>query len=226
MRYPTPLFPIIVAKLLGGGGSVSPESVLAAMEGMSDAQAEDARAAIGADDLFIVNVDEASTPITADKTFAEVQAAIAAGKTVVYVSAIFQAATIGSDANKIKATGIIEGDYISLVTLTHNSSGVTATQTAISPAPTTVTDLTSTSVTLSSAADNTEYSYGELSALTVTAITATGDFIIRFTSGATATTTNFPASMVFPEAFAAEANTRYEINVSDGYALVAGWPTA
>ena len=91
--------------------------------------------------------------------------------------------------------------------------------------PTKVTDTTSTSITLASAADNTIYTYGTLTALTVTAIAASGDFIIRFVSGSTPTTTNFPASLVFPEAFSAEANTRYEINVSDGYALVASWPT-
>lgn len=90
----------------------------------------------------------------------------------------------------------------------------------------TVTDTSSTSITLALAADNTIYEYGTLSALTVTAIPAAGDFIIRFTSGATATTTNFPASMVFPEAFSAEANTRYEINVSNGYALAVGWPVS
>lgn len=93
-------------------------------------------------------------------------------------------------------------------------------------APTTVTDLESSSITLSSAANNTIYEYRELSALTVTAIANPGDFIIRFTSGATPTTTNFPASMKFPEAFAPEANTRYEINCSNGYALVTGWPIA
>lgn len=92
-------------------------------------------------------------------------------------------------------------------------------------APTVVTDLDSSSITLASAADNTIYNYGELASLTVTAIAATGDFIIRFTSGSTATVTNFPASMKFPEAFSAEASTRYEINVSKGYALVASWPT-
>lgn len=91
--------------------------------------------------------------------------------------------------------------------------------------PTKVTDLESSSVTLAKAEDGKVYSYGELAALTITAIDASGDFIIRFTSGATATTTDFPATMIFPEEFAAEANTRYEINVSNGYALAVGWPT-
>ena len=73
---------------------------------------------------------------------------------------------------------------------------------------------------------NTLYRCGELTALTVTDVASAGDFIICFTSGATATTTDFPASMVFPEAFAAEANTRCEINVSNGYALAVGWPVS
>lgn len=91
--------------------------------------------------------------------------------------------------------------------------------------PTTSTQAGS-SVTIASATDNTIYECGELTALTVTAISNPGDFIIRFTSGSTPATTNFPASMVFPEAFAAEASTRYEISVSNGYALVASWPVS
>lgn len=141
MRWPTPLTPIIIAKLLGGGGaSVTPESVLYALQGMDSTQAGDALTAIN------------------------------------------------GEAN-----------------------------------PTVVHDTSAASVTITAAA-NTIYEYGELTSLTVTTIPASGDFIIRFTSGSTATTTSFPASMKFSEAFAAEANTRYEINVSNGYALVASWP--
>lgn len=97
---------------------------------------------------------------------------------------------------------------------------------AFAPKTSVVTDTTSTSITLASAADNTIYEYGELTNLTVTAIPANGDFIIRFTSGATPTTTSFPASMVFQSAFVATADTRYEISVSDGYAVVGEWPVA
>lgn len=53
MRGMTPLGPIIAAKLMGGNGqgaSVTPASVLAAMEGMDSSQQSDARAAIGATD--------------------------------------------------------------------------------------------------------------------------------------------------------------------------------
>lgn len=96
-------------------------------------------------------------------------------------------------------------------------------------APTKVTDLSSTSITLASAADNTVYEYGELSSLTIPAIPASGSFVIIFISGSTPTTTSFPVTMKFPTANGAmdacAANTRYEINVVDGYALAVGWPT-
>lgn len=199
--------------------------------GKSTAEKLQARTNIGAGtaDLFVITLTESGGVYSADKTFAEILAAIDAGK----ICELYQ------------------GDYVAMV-MEHDSS---TTVRFVSVVPYSneirfyelngdgpddewvvefyyyeeksnkVTDLSSTSITIASAADNTIYSYGELTALTVTAIPATGDFIIRFTSGATPTTTNFPASMVFPEAFSAEANTRYEINVSDGYALVAGWPT-
>ena len=76
-------------------------------------------------------------------------------------------------------------------------------------------------------ADNTIYKCGELTSLTVSNPPATGNYIIVFTSGSTATTTTIPSSVKFPTSdgsFAAEANTRYEINVSDGYAVVGEWP--
>ncbi len=75
-------------------------------------------------------------------------------------------------------------------------------------------------------ANNTIYECGELTSLTVTDPPATGSYVIRFTSGSTATTTTIPASIIFPEAFSAEANTRYEINVEDGYAVAVGWPVS
>lgn len=70
---------------------------------------------------------------------------------------------------------------------------------------------------------NTIYNCGELTSLTITNPPATGAYSIVFTSGATPTVTTIPASIVFPEAFAAEANTRYEINVLNGYAVVGSW---
>lgn len=90
--------------------------------------------------------------------------------------------------------------------------------------PTVVSSVTAT-VTIEPE-DNTIYKCGELTSLTITNPPATGSYVIKFISGATPTTTTIPTSIVFPDAFSAEANTRYEINVEDGYAVAVGWPVS
>ena len=179
---------------------------------------------------FVVTVTESGGVYSADKTVAEINAAYAAGKTVIAKYGSMDFALYKNTMGLIlEFVAITYDSAIPTMHILYGAGGSVDTWTydgvIVSEAPATVTDLSSTSITLASAADNTIYEYGELTALTVTAITATGDFIIRFTSGATATTTNFPNTMKFSEAFAAEANTRYEINVSNGYALAVGWPT-
>ncbi len=72
-------------------------------------------------------------------------------------------------------------------------------------------------------ADNRRYKCGELTSLTITDPPATGHYVIIFTSGATATTTTIPSTINGLESFAAEANTRYEIDVEDNYAVVGSW---
>ena len=72
-------------------------------------------------------------------------------------------------------------------------------------------------------ANNTIYNCGEVASLTITNPTATGAYSIVFTSGSTATETTFPAAILGLENFAAEANTIYEINVSDNRAVYNGW---
>ena len=63
---------------------------------------------------------------------------------------------------------------------------------------------------------------------TLTSLTLTNilnkDFSIIFTSGLTPTTLTIPNDLHMPDEFVSpEANRRYEINVSDGYALVSSW---
>lgn len=70
---------------------------------------------------------------------------------------------------------------------------------------------------------NTIYQCGELSSLTITNPPATGAWSVVFTSGATATTTTIPASILGLEDFAPEANTLYEINVLDNRAVIGSW---
>lgn len=71
--------------------------------------------------------------------------------------------------------------------------------------------------------NNTIYNCGELASLTINNPPATGAYSIVFTSGATATVTTFPASILGLEDFAAEANTMYEINVLDNRAVIGKW---
>jgi hypothetical protein len=70
---------------------------------------------------------------------------------------------------------------------------------------------------------NTIYQCGELTSLTITNPPSTGAYSIVFTSGSTATSTTFPATILGLEDFAAEANTLYEINVLDNRAVVGSW---
>lgn len=71
--------------------------------------------------------------------------------------------------------------------------------------------------------NNTIYQFDELTSLTITNPPATGAYSIIFTSGATATTTVIPNTMLGLEDFAAEANTVYEINVFNNRAVVGSW---
>lgn len=86
-----------------------------------------------------------------------------------------------------------------------------------------VEDLVSTSVTLA-AEKETRYIYGELTALTVSSLPATGIVDICFESGDTATVVTLPTGTVMPEWYAVAANTKYELNFEDGYGVVMSWP--
>ena len=70
---------------------------------------------------------------------------------------------------------------------------------------------------------NTIYKCGTLESLAITNPPASGGYSIVFTSGATATTTTIPATILGLKDFAAEANTVYEINVLDNRAVVGSW---
>ena len=67
------------------------------------------------------------------------------------------------------------------------------------------------------------YACGELFALTLPDYPVNGSFVVTFLSGTVPTVLTVPQSLAMPEGFTVEANTRYEINVRDGYALCAGW---
>lgn len=73
--------------------------------------------------------------------------------------------------------------------------------------------------------NNTYYRCLELGRLTIQQVPAEAEFwMIRFISGATPTVTEFQATILGLEDFAAEANTIYEINVLGSCAVWRGWP--
>ena len=203
----TPLSLILASK--SGSGSGADNAVLYVAQTLTAPQQAQARANIGA-----ISADDIGTVFTIKGSVATVADLPSTGNSI-------------GDVYYVEA---VSAGYVWITSTTYPNGyweelGEPIDLSGYEEKPTVVADSVSTSITLASAADNTIYTYGELTALTVTAIPASGDFIIRFVSGSTPTTTNFPASMVFPEAFAAEADMRYEINVSDGYALAVGWPT-
>lgn len=68
------------------------------------------------------------------------------------------------------------------------------------------------------------YKCEALTSLTLTGFPESGSFFVVFTSGTPATVMSVPNTLHMPEEFSVEENTRYEINVRDGFALCAGWP--
>lgn len=67
------------------------------------------------------------------------------------------------------------------------------------------------------------YTCGEVASLTISNPPANGAYSVIFTSGATATDLSIPPDLKMPDGFTVEANRRYEINVSGGYAVVGSW---
>lgn len=176
----------------------------------------------GTGSAFVINFSLSHGVYSADKTFAEVEAAIEDGKICIVKYSNDTAYLVEFDGTTAIFESIAE-NYVDSYRINDDESCDHYFYTLEKQALSVNSSLTTP--TIDTATNNTIYSFGELTSLTVTALGSNASFIIRFTSGSTPTTTNFPASMVFPEAFAAEANMRYEINCVDGYALVASWPT-
>lgn len=204
----------------GGGGAVS------SVNGQTGA------VVLVADDLgaepekLVVNATESGGVYSADKTYEEITDAINAGKICVAICDDDKY-YLSNDEDEITFTVLRQGltgqlTVKSIRIFDDNTCTLVVGGCTQPPATVTVSGATPTITP----AANTIYSCGELTSLTITDPPATGAYVIKFTSGSTPTTTTIPASIIFPEAFAAEDNTRYEINVEDGYAVAVGWPVS
>lgn len=214
---------LIAAKLAGGGGGeVTPASIVTATGQMDGTQKETTRNNLGAEpQKFVVTVTESGGVYSADKTFAEIAAAYEAGKTIeVYYNDIkYYLSYPGFVDDEIEFVGVELPDRIGMFTVVPSMWNYTS-QTL--QHATNELSVYGTTPTVTPVANNI-YKCGTLTSLTVSSPPATGAYSIVFTSGATATTTTIPATILGLEDFSAEANTIYEINVLDNRAVVGSW---
>lgn len=108
----------------------------------------------------------------------------------------------------------------------NNKTGtVTLTYSDVGASKETERETINTGTATIDAEDSTLYICGTMSSIEINSFPSTGIWSVIFTSGTTATVFVPATGMVMPNDFSVEANKRYEINVMDGYAVVAEWST-
>lgn len=147
--------------------------------------------------------DSSLTPITREEVF---------------LNEIADAVSQGGGGGEVTAAAVTTA----IGNMTATQKNTTRTNLAVDKTAT-VETISGTAATIAASA-NTIYKCGELTELTITSVPESGAFTVIFTSGSTATVFDEPSGMILPDGFSVEANTRYEINVSDGYAVAASWP--
>lgn len=177
--------------------------------------------------VVTVTYNDQNSTYSANKTFAEMAAARAAGKTLVVTDGdIFYPLFSYDTATFVfSATNTVElrdGNITVNYRFNCEEDDSWGYVESFSDPGTREISITGTAPTITPAA-NTIYNCGELTSLTISNPPATGSYSIVFTSGTTATTTTIPATILGLEDFAAEANTLYEINVLDNRAVVGSW---
>ena len=210
MMNGTPLSPILYAKVLGsgsgGGGSLTPGTLVIVSGQLTEAQAEQFRQNIGA-----ISADEIGTVFTIKGSVATAADLPASGNSV---GDVYYVEEVSAGYVWITSTAHPNGYWEEL--------GEPIDLSAYELKPTTVT-VSGQSPTIA-AQDNTIYKCGSISSLTLSSYPAQGAFSIVFTAD-TDVTTSFPSSLLGLEDFVAEADTEYEINVWDGRAVYAAFRT-
>ena len=234
------LHDLIAAALFGRGGGGA-DAVRYTQQSLTDAQKAQARDNIGAEpEKFVVTLvsnDQGST-FTSDKTHAEIKAAYEAGKLVIAHWETWRRVYYLSDCDTqmakffhVEIQDCTIGDehkvYVETVTLWRSVEALPIApwrrDTRYLKVESTVTDDAATQSIEPAANTTYNCTAAALTSLTITNPPATGSYVIKFNSGSTATTTTIPSSIHGLESFAAEANTHYEINVEDNYAVIGKW---
>lgn len=204
---------IVILAGKNGGGPITPGTLVIVSGQMTDAQAAQFRANIGA-----ISAEDIGNVFTIKGSVATVADLPASGNNV-------------GDVYYVEA---VSAGYIWLTSETQPNGyweelGETIDLSAYELKPTVVYP-TGSAVTITPAA-NTIYKCGTLDSLTISNPPATGAYSITFTSGATPTQALIPPKPAMlwqtddnepPQGFPA-ANTRYEINVKDTYVVLGEW---
>ena len=212
MMNGTPLSPILYAKVLGGGsgggGSLTPGTLVIVSGQLTEAQAEQFRQNIGA-----ISADEIGTVFTIKGSVATAADLPASGNSV---GDVYYVEEVSAGYVWIASTAHPNGYWEEL--------GEPIDLSAYELKPTTVT--VSGSTPTIEPADNTIYECGELTSLTIQTPPKTGSYCITFSSGSTATTLIVPASIQWAngETPVPAADTDYEINVRDNKAVYGAFP--
>lgn len=211
-----------------GGPSPGPGGTVTSVNGKTGAVALNVDDVGAEPEKLIVTVTKSGSTYSANKTHAEMSVARAAGKEIVvrYADHDFHVET--TDMADFKFICLVyddSDDYATVYQFVATTNGITDFwsyyETYYQPMPKAVTVSGTTPTIIPER--NHDYQCGELASLTISNPPPQGVYSIKFTSGSTPTQLSVPQTLVMPDGFTVEANTRYEINVEDGYALCAGW---
>ena len=193
---------VIAAKISGSGGSVTPASIVTATGQMTSQQAATTRENLGA--------VPANRPRVVAPSVIEDSGTEGIYLNVWYDDDVPVCEILGTAGDEpVRDYGIAPPEQDADAANKRYVDGYQNTVTSSTP---TITPI-----------HNTTYKCGTLTSLTISNPPSTGAYSIVFTSGSTATSTTFPATILGLESFAAEANTLYELNVLDSRAVVGSW---
>ena len=176
---------------------------------------------IGSLDKTTITITESNGTFTSSKTLTEINTAIAADNLIEFINENgAQGWYLGGDNTVAQFLCIYDTNgtptlYVYSVT----SSDVSKTIYGLNPFKVTITG-TSPSISIN---DNTIYTCSStLTSLTLTD-TNNKDFSVIFTSGVTPTVLTVPSNLHLPDQFEVDSDTRYELNVSNNYAVIGAW---
>lgn len=207
---------LLLENILGASHAVIPQS---RVEILLQQIAEQGRG--GGADTFSVAFTQSGSATVCNHTHSEIRAAIAAGK-IIMPTMLGYSYGLMVISDQIQTEFLFfddtsGGNFIIVTMASDNSIAATTPGFALEPTKTTVSGATPTIA----AEDNTIYSCGELTSLTITDSGQNISFVVDFASGSTPTAIFVPAGYKAPGGdLTPEASKTYELNVRNGKAVL------